>query len=289
MAMTVLKEKHNPFIPLLAVLTAVVLLSAFSMSPLAMAEEPVVSLTYDNGKYVLDWSRFSPTDNLDGYVIEVNGAKTYLDGYFLTYFDLSPLLSTPNLYKISLYANSKGVLTHIGTIVEKVVATLGQVKNMRVAGIDLTWDAVKNAKGYHVFVNGVYFGFSSTTSLRLFNGFTPSGKYQIAVLPVGKTIYYLSPQPTFYTHNVKAKMTLDLPIFIFEYMGQITVSWQDVDGVTFSYSIDGGDAITSTQTFVTLDVEDGQHSFELFGEDDTATYDFGTVTFIVEDEEVDYV
>jgi hypothetical protein len=84
-------------------------------------------------------------------------------------------------------------------------------------------------------------------------------------------------------------MTLDLPIFIFEYMGQTTISWQDVNGVTFSYSIDGGDAITSTQTFLTLDVEDGEHTFELFGEDNTATYDFGTVTFIVEDEEVDYV
>ena len=277
----------NKFVLLFAVTLAVVFVLSITFSPaVAMADENIVSISHTNGKYVLDWSSYTPSEDLDGYVVEVNGTKTYLDGYFYTHFDVTSLLATPNSYQITLYANSKGVLTPIGSVVEKVVATLSKVKNIHIAGIDLTWDAVKNAKGYHVFVNGIHVGFSKTNSLPIFKFFRMSGQYQIAVVPVGKNIYYLSPLPSFYTHNVKTKMSLDLPIFIFEYMGQIAISWQSLEGATFSYSIDGEEAITTTDTFIVLDVEYGEHEFELSGEDGRFVYDLGKVAFVVDDEGV---
>ena len=291
MIYTTINSQEVKFTPaVIAIVLAIVFALTFSLSPaVARADENVLSLSFKEGKYVLDWSRYTPSDDLDGYVIEINGSKTYLDDNLLTYFDVTSLLGTPNNYKISLYANSKGVLTLIGTVVEKVVATLDKVKNLRIAGFSLTWDAVKNAKGYFVFANGVFVGFTKDTSFDVLTYMQTKGQYQLAVVPISNSAYYLMPSPTFVTHTVKATMTRDLEVYISKFMGELIASWQHLDGVEFFISIDDGDVVAVSSNNFVLNLEDGKHTIDLFGEDDFYYFYFGNTTFTLNDGEVEYV
>ncbi len=266
-----------------AVLLAVILL-LFSLAlpqNLALADNNKVFISDEEGKLILKWTEYSEDhSSFNGYIISINGSKTFLDGYFFTYFEVTSLLTTPGNYEISVYANLRGDLSLIGSCQRKVVKGLDKVANITLSSNRISWDKVKDAKGYVVFVNNLFMGFTEESFLD-FNGWSKSDSYTVSLLPVGKDEFHLASSPSHKVFDVSNRVSVSTPIYVAYYNGRIAISWQRHESVTYGYQLSNGQNSDCTLPYTTIffDLEDGTYTFTLTGFDGKFYYDFGAVTF----------
>lgn len=277
-------------------LIVTIMMAVFSFSSsTALAEDNSVSVSVEDGKYILSWRAYSAdTSSFNGYVISVDGSYTYLDGYYFTYFDITDLVAGGGEHQISVYASLDGGLQRIGSCLVKVIVSLDKARNIRLSSGFLFWDKVKNADVYLVFINNVFVGRTDEETLYADDLLsTTKDSVIVAIVPFSDSPYHISPAPTYQTINLKKVIEADLDFYVFNTKDGVVISWQPVGEILFSYTLtkDGetisyGNVTSSTLTFETL--ADGTYSLSVFGEDKVFKYDFGAITFSVENGEVTY-
>ena len=291
---TSFSRKSISVISVALIVTIMMAVFSFSSST-ALAEDNSVSVSVEDGKYILSWRAYSAdTSSFNGYVISVDGSYTYLDGYYFTYFDITDLVAGGGEHQISVYASLDGGLQRIGSCLVKVIVSLDKARNIRLSSGFLFWDKVKNADEYLVFINNVLVGRTDEEKLYADDLLsTAKDSVIVAVIPFSDSPYHLSPAPTYQTINLTKVIEADLDFYVFNTKDGVVISWQPVGEILFSYAlttegetISDGNVTSSTLTFETL--ADGTYSLSVFGEDKVFNYDFGAITFSVENGEVNY-
>lgn len=289
-----LSRKSISVISVALIVTIMVAVFSFSSST-ALAEDNSVWVSVEDGKYILSWRAYSAdTSSFNGYVISVDGSHTYLDGYYFTYFDVTDLVAGGGEHQISVYASLDGGLQRIGTCLVKVIVSLDKARNIRLSSGFLFWDKVENADEYLVFINNVFVGRTDEEKLYADDLLsTAKDSVIVAIIPFSDSPYHLSPAPTYQTINLANVIEADLDFYVFNTKDGVVISWQPVGEILFSYTltkegetISYGNVTLSTLTFENL--ADGTYSLSVFGEDKVFNYDFGTITFSVENGEVTY-
>lgn len=289
-----LSRKSISVISIALVVLLTMTVFSFSSST-ALAEDNSVYVSVDDGKYILSWREYSAdTSSFNGYVISVDGSHTYLDGYYFTYFDITDLVAGGGEHQISVYASLDGGLQRIDSCLVKVIVSLDKARNIRLSSGFLFWDKVKNADEYLVFINNVFVGRTDEEKLYADDLLsTVKDSVIVAVIPFSDSPYHLSPAPTYQTINLTKIIEADLDFFVFNTKDGVVISWQPIGEISFSYALtaDGetifeGNITSSTLTFDTL--AEGTYSLAVFGEDKVFNYDFGAITFSVENGEVTY-
>lgn len=283
-------------ISVISVALIVTIMAVFSFSSsTALAEDNSVWVSVEDGKYILGWRAYSAdTSSFNGYVISVDGSYTYLNGYYFTYFDVTDLVAGGGEHQISVYASLDGGLQRIGSCLVKVIVSLDKARNIRLSRGFLFWDKVKNADEYLVFINNVFVGRTDEEKLYADDLLsTAKDSVIVAIIPFSDSPYHLSPAPTYQTINLTNVIEADLDFYVFNTKDGVAISWQPVGEILFSYTLtkEGetvsiGNVTSSTLTFENL--ADGTYFLSVFGEDKVFKYDFGAVTFSVENGEVNY-
>ena len=252
-------------------------------------------VSVEDGKYILSWRAYSAdTSSFNGYVISVDGSYTNPHGYYFTYFDVTDLVAGGGEHQISVYASLDGGLQRIGSCLVKVIVSLDKARNIRLSSGFLFWDKVKNADEYLVFINNVLVGRTDEEKLYADDLLsTAKDSVIVAIIPFSDSPYHLSPAPTYQTINLAKVIEADLDFYVFNTKDGAVISWQPVGEILFSYTltkegetISYGNVTSSTLTFENL--ADGTYFLALFGEDKVFNYDFGAITFSVENGEVTY-
>ena len=291
---TSLSRKSISVISVALIVTIMVAVFSFSSST-ALAEDNSVSVSVEDGKYILSWRAYSAdTSSFNGYVISVDGSYTYLDGYYFTYFDITDLVAGGGEHLLSVYASLDGGLQRIGSCLVKVIVSLDKARNIRLSSGFLFWDKVKNADEYLVFINNVFVGRTDEEKLYADDLLsTAKDSVIVAVIPLSDSPYHLSPAPTYQTINLTKVLEADLDFYVFNTKDGVVISWQPVGEILFSYTltkegeaISYGNVTSSTLTFETI--AGGTYFLSVFGEDKVFNYDFGAITFSVENGEVTY-
>ena len=283
-------------ISVISVALIVTIMAVFSFSSsTALAEDNSVWVSVEEGKYILGWRAYSAdTSSFNGYVISVDGSYTYLNGYYFTYFDVTDLVAGGGEHQISVYASLDGGLQRIGSCLVKVIVSLDKARNIRLSRGFLFWDKVNNADEYLVFINNVLVGRTDEEKLYADDLLsTAKDSVVVAIIPLSDSPYYLSPAPTYQTINLTNVIEADLDFYVFNTKDGVVISWQPLGEILFSYTLTkGGETVSignvtsSTLTFESL--ADDTYSLSVFGEDKVFKYDFGMVTFSVENGEVTY-
>lgn len=283
-------------ISVISVALIVTIMAVFSFSSsTALAEDNSVWVSVEEGKYILGWRAYSAdTSSFNGYVISVDGSYTYLNGYYFTYFDVTDLVADGGEHQLSVYASLDGGLQRIGSCLVKVIVSLDKARNIRLSRGFLFWDKVNNADEYLVFINNVFVGRTDEEKLYADDLLsTAKDSVVVAIIPFSDSPYHLSPAPTYQTINLTNVIEADLDFYVFNTKDGVVISWQPVGEILFSYTLtkDGetvsiGNVTSSTLTFENL--ADGAYSLSVFGEDKVFKYDFGAVSFSVENGEVNY-
>lgn len=289
-----LSRKSISVISVALIVTIMMAVFSFSSST-ALAEDSSVWVSVEDGKYILGWRAYSAdTSSFNGYVISVDSSYTYLDGYYFTYFDVTDLVAGGGEHQISVYASLDGGLQRIGSCLVKVIVSLDKARNIRLSSGFLLWDKVTNADEYLVFINNVLVGRTDEEKLYADDLLsTAKDSVIVAIIPFSDSPYHLSPAPTYQTINLANVIEADLDFYIFNTKDGVVISWQPVGEIFFSYTLtkEGetifeGVVTSSTLTFETL--ADGTYFLSVFGEDKVFKYDFGAITFSVENGEVTY-
>lgn len=283
-------------ISVISVALIVTIMAVFSFSSsTALAEDNSVWVSVEEDKYILGWRAYSAdTSSFNGYVISVDGSYTYLNGYYFTYFDVTDLVAGGGEHQLSVYASLDGGLQRIGSCLVKVIVSLDKARNIRLSRGFLFWDKVNNADEYLVFINNVFVGRTDEEKLYADDLLsTAKDSVIVAIIPFSDSPYHLSPAPTYQTINLTNVIESDLDFYVFNTKDGVVISWQPVGEILFSYTLTkGGETVSignvtsSTLTFENL--ADGAYSLAVFGEDKVFKYDFGAVTFSVENGEVNY-
>lgn len=272
---------------------AVVILISASVSPfIAMADSGDVWLEHDEESTILRWTLPSNKDDIDGFVIRINNNPTYANGNNVSYFDITNLLKEAGLYNISVYASINGNETLIGSCTTITTATLDSVTNVIFDGGNLTWCKVNYADKYLVFVNDVFVSCVYEENCNIAPILALSGEYEVIILPLSNNPYVFVGTPTYKTISVKSTVDLPFKVYVFNYLDSIILSWQGVEGITYSYTLTSSTSSISsstTNTNVTFEnLEDGTYAFTLFGNDGSVDYNFGTTVFSVVNGQVRY-
>jgi len=135
-------------------------------------------------------------ENASGYLIQVN-TGTAVDNGTSTSYSLSGL-TTPGTYSLKVqakgdgtnYSNSDWSAAKTYTVVDETLPKLATPSNLQINDTTLTWDAVTNAGGYMIQINGeepIDNGTSASYSLA---ELTEPGAYSIKVQAKGDNTNY---------------------------------------------------------------------------------------------------
>ena len=119
-----------------------------------------------------------------------------------------------------------------------------------------------------------------------------SGDFDVIILPFSENEYLLTPVPTIKTISNVSAVNVDLPIYAFNYAGNVLLSWQWLDNVSFNFVLSSTDYMkTGTTNSCCLsfeNLEDGTYFFALYGKDSSFDYNFGCIEFTIENGQVRY-
>ncbi len=276
-----------------AISTALVVLLLISATPfIAMASTGDVWLEDEDGVNVLHWNIPSNKDDIDGFIIKINGNITYIEGNTASYFDITDLLQDAGEYDISVYSSINGEEVLIGSCSTITTITLGSVTNLTFSKGILSWNKVEHADKYCVFVNNVFVATTNESNINLASILALSGEYDIIIFPFSENEHIFSSGISRKTVVVKSSIDLPIDVYVFNYLNGIVVSWQGVDGMTYSYTLTSSTSSISntiTNTNISFEnLEDGTYTFTLYGNDGSIDYNFGTTTFSVVNGQVSY-
>ena len=276
-----------------AVLTLLVISLTSFIPTTAIAEENPVTLSCDGDTYTLHWKVFSnDPSTFDGYVISINGIDTNLSDYYFCYYNITSLLTDVGNYTITVYAKQGGNLIFIGSCQTAITRHLDNIENLNYSNGTLSWSHVENADGYIVFIGNIYIGITLEENMYIDNKLALSGDFDVIILPYSENEYLLTPVPTIKTISKVSAVNVDLPIYAFNYAGNVLLSWQWLDNVSFNYVLSSTDYMkTGTTNSCCLsfeNLEDGTYFFALYGKDSSFDYNFGCIEFTIENGQVRY-
>ena len=291
--MEIHKRPHSKSKLIVAISTALVLLLLVSTTPfIAMATTNDVWLENDNDAKVLHWNIPSNKDDVDGFIIKINGDITYIEGNTTSYFDITELLQDAGEYNIFVYSSINGEEVLIGSCSTITTITLGSVTNIAFSKGILSWNKVKHADKYVVFVNNILVTITNENIINLSSMLALSGEYDIIIFPFSENEHIFSSGASHKTVMVKSSIDMPIDVYVFNYLDGIVVSWQGVDGITYSYTLTSSTSSipsTTTNTNISFEnLEDGTYAFTLCGSDGSIDYNFGTTTFSVVNGQVSY-
>lgn len=284
------RSKHKLIV---AISTALVVLLLISATPfIAMASTGDVWLEDEDNVKVLHWNIPSNKDDIDGFIIKINGNITYIEGNTASYFDITDLLQDAGEYDISVYSSINGEEVLIGSCSTITTITLGSVTNLTFSNGILSWNKVEHVDKYCVFVNNVFVATTNENNINLASILALSGEYDIVIFPFSENEYIFSSGVSRKTVVVKSSIDMPISVYVFNYLNGIVLSWQGVDGITYSYTFTSSTssiANTTTNTNIVFDnLEDGTYAFTLCGSDGSIDYNFGTTIFNVVNGQVSY-
>lgn len=291
--MEIHKRPHSKSKLIVAISTALVLLLLVSTTPfIAMATTNDAWLENENDAKVLHWNIPSNKDDIDGFIIKINGDITYIEGNTTSYFDITELLQDAGEYNIFVYSSINGKEVLIGSCSTITTITLGSVTNIAFSKGILSWNKVKHADKYIVFVNNILVATTNENITNLSSMLALSGEYDIIIFPFSENEHIFSSGASHKTVMVKSSIDMPIDVYVFNYLDSMVLSWQGIDGMTYSYTLSSSSTSTTNtliSTSLTLNnLEDGTYTFSLYGNDGNIDYNFGTTTFSVVNGQVSY-
>ena len=291
--MEIHKRPHSKSKLIVAISTALVLLLLVSTIPfIAMATTNDAWLENENDAKVLHWNIPSNKDDIDGFIIKINGDITYIEGNTTSYFDITELLQNAGEYNIFVYSSINGEEVLIGSCSTITTITLGSVTNITFSKGILSWNKVEHADKYVVFVNNILVTITNENIINLSSMLALSGEYDIIIFPLSENEHIFSSGASHKTVMVKSSIDMPIDVYVFNYLDSVVLSWQGIDGMTYSYTLTSSTSSISntiTNTNISFEnLEDGTYTFTLYGNDGSIDYNFGTTTFSVVNGQVSY-
>ncbi len=252
--------KHTKFKHILLLVIAITMtfvLASCSLENFFTPAEPeknteAPTLTVDGA--VVSWQSIADAEK---YIVYVNGNATETTE---TSYSLENM--KPGAYDIQVQTVKGDEKATSDIVTVKITATLA-APEISLSGNSVSWDAVENATGYEVFVNGESRGTVSGTVYAVLENAV--GNYNITVKAVGNDIFFASglSNEVVYTVNESAPqpISLDAPVISIE--GGV-LSWTAVtDATTYKIIVNGNESYKTSDTIFTLPVTLGEGNYTI--------------------------
>lgn len=236
------------------VIFAVIIMAIPLGADIANAENRVltapsgIALIESGGTYSLTWGRV--TDN-DGYIVEIEGVEYSVNKDTECY---SGGFQAGTVYSVrvkALAADGRTDSSYSELTEVYIAGKIAAPANIQVENNLLSWNAVENATGYKVVLNGVIAADGITaTTLDLAELLYSTGDYIIKIKAIGNNELYIdSEYSALKTFTYQKELSAPENLAVTAENGDVIASWDEVKYAdTYIVSVDGVESTASTNS-----------------------------------------